>query len=290
MRLALKLAAGCAILVAAPASAQILGGSGGGGLGGSLGGNLGGTLSGPARDVTGRLGGATDAKVDREVDRRSGRANARARGNARGDGAVDALGRSATLGGSASGDAGAGAQAVGTDRLRGTVQNVRGTTRGTVDSARGTARGAVGNLGNRAGSASASGSGSASGAFQGGAGQLAAAGSAAATTAGAISVSPGMIVRDTSGRAIGRVQAVRARANGMIDHVVVRAGDRLATLPDDNFSASGNVLVSAMGEADVRRMSRGQQTAQSNPQQRSWPAATPSSSGRHQEPRNVDKH
>jgi hypothetical protein len=260
MRLALKFAATCALVVAGPASAQLLGGSGGGGLGGQLGGNLGGQLGGTlgnsGRTVTGTLDGATDVRVDRDVDRRRGRANARARGNARGESAVDALGRSATLGGNASGDAGADAQLVGTDQLRGTTQSLRGT-----------AGGAVG----------------------GGAAHLAAAGSAAANSAGAISVSPGMIVRDTSGRAIGRVQAVRARSNGMVDNVIVRVGDRLATLPDDNFSASGSALVSAMGEADLRRASRGQQTAQQGNRQRSRPDESPSSNARGQRSREVDK-
>ena len=270
MKLALELAAGCAILIAAPASAQVLGG--GGGIGGSLGG-AGGQLGGTIGNVNQSTRGTADGAAGADVDRRSGRARARAGGN----GAIGShtgtrigqLNRSA----GASANADIGAQAVGTDAVRGTVGYARNTTRGTIDSARGTTRGTVG---------SASANANTGGSFQGGPANLAAAGSAAASSGAAIPVSPSMIVRDTSGRVIGRVQSLRARANGMVDNVIVRVGDRLASLPDENFSASGSVLVSAMGQADISRMSRSQSA---QPQQSSAPTRQ-RANGRPQE---VDK-
>src|SRR3546814_4346580 len=103
-----------------------------------------------------------------------------------------------------------------------------------------------------AGGASGSASGGASGAANAGLGSLAAAGSAAANTAGAVSVSPGMIVRDTAGRTIGTVNQVRAPANGAVDTVMIEVGDRVAALPADHFSVSGDALVSAMSRGEVR--------------------------------------
>ena len=70
---------------------------------------------------------------------------------------------------------------------------------------------------------------------------------------------PGMVVRDGAGRAIGTVQQVRATANGAVDTVLVAAGDRVAALPADNFTVSGDALVSAMGRGEVRREAGRQQ-------------------------------
>ena len=69
-----------------------------------------------------------------------------------------------------------------------------------------------------------------------------------------------MIVRDSAGRAIGRVQDLQATANGTVSTVLVAVGDRIAGLPADNFSVSGETLVSAMSRAEVRREAR-EQTA-----------------------------
>jgi hypothetical protein len=87
---------------------------------------------------------------------------------------------------------------------------------------------------------------------------IAAAGSAAANAAGAISVSPGMIVRDSAGRAIGEVQNLRAAANGVVDTIFVEVGNRVAALPADNFSVSGETLVSAMSRSEVRKEAQDQ--------------------------------
>lgn len=61
-----------------------------------------------------------------------------------------------------------------------------------------------------------------------------------------------MIVRDTSGRAIGTVNQVRGAANGAVDTVLVAVGDRVAALPADNFTVSGEALVSAMSRGEIQ--------------------------------------
>lgn len=177
MKLALKLAAGCAILMAAPASAQILGGSGGGGLGGSLGGGGGG------------LGGS--------------------------------------LGGSGSGSLG-------------------GSLGGLNSGANG---GLSGRLGSDVG-------------LNGRAGRFDASQAVALNASTAASVEPGTIVRDTRGRMVGTVQAVRTTAKGAVDNVLVRVGDRVASLPAANFGVTGDVLVSGMTRAEVVRGAQQQQASQ----------------------------
>lgn len=257
MKTMFKFGAACALVIAAPAAAQLLGGGVGGGLGGSLGGSLGGTLGGGLGQVGGVARGTLDAgsavRIDRTIDRHSGRAAARGSGEARGGAGLDGAASSLLGSGDASarGDARAsgsgeiGVQAIGTDALGRTAGAAAGTARGLAGSASGTA----------------SGSGSASGGGNGGAafGPLSAAGSAAASAAGAVSVAPGMIVRDGAGRAIGRVQDVRAAADGLVDTVLVRIGDRIAALPAENFSVSGETLVSAMSRGEVRREARRQE-------------------------------
>jgi hypothetical protein len=64
---------------------------------------------------------------------------------------------------------------------------------------------------------------------------------------------PGARVEDARGRLIGRVQSVRRNAEGQVESVAVAVGRRTATLPAGNFSADGNVLVSAMGKGAVEK-------------------------------------
>jgi hypothetical protein len=42
-------------------------------------------------------------------------------------------------------------------------------------------------------------------------------------------------------------------ANGVVTQVLVDVGSRVAALPADNFSVSGDALVSAMSRAEVRK-------------------------------------
>lgn len=71
-------------------------------------------------------------------------------------------------------------------------------------------------------------------------------------------LNPGSTVRDAKGEAIGRVQSIRRNAVGRVESVTMAVGRRVATLPADNFSVQGDVLVSAMGEGQVKRAARDQ--------------------------------
>jgi len=162
-------AAALALLAASPASAQLLGGSGGGMLGGGLSGTLGGGLGGLG-GAGGTLGGGIggngglestlnrvpetstattgstrdSAKVDQHVDRRSGKAHASGSGST--DSALDgattlgdrSLGGSANAAGSGNGSLDA--QLVGTDAVRSTSRQAVGTARGAGSEVVGAAR------------------------------------------------------------------------------------------------------------------------------------------------------
>ncbi len=192
-----------------------------------------------------------------------------ASGNASGGSTLDSAtrvgNRSGGANGATSGTVGGSvdAQLIGTDAVRdaagrgvNTVGNVAGRVRDTAGAVGNRARGAVSNLtgraANAAGNAAGSGSGSLSAAGGNGAlsGNLALAGSGAAQ-GGAFPVNTGMVVNDAQGRAIGAVQSVRTNAQGAVERVLVKVGERIANLPAANFSGSGNVLVSAMGQGDV---------------------------------------
>src|SRR5204863_532584 len=86
-------------IAATPASAQLLGGSGG--LGGTLGGSLGGTLGSAGAGANGTLSrsGAGELRTERQVDTRSGRV--RAGGSASGEGGTLIDSRSPIGGGGA---------------------------------------------------------------------------------------------------------------------------------------------------------------------------------------------
>lgn len=272
-------------LAAAPASAQILGGSGGlgGGLGGSLGGNIGGsgmgTLGGmidsstrrlpTASETTGNLRGTSHS--ERSVDARKGRVKAS------NESALDTtVADSARIGdrtiggnGSASGRASgsADAQLIGTDAMRETARNTAGRTRDTVSNARDRAAAATDRVRDTAGNtasrvrnampstdgASAAVSGAANGAGSLGNGGLALAGSAAANGNGAFPVSVGMPVTDAKGKLIGTVQSVRTAARGRVEQVLVKVRDKTATLPAANFTGSGDALISAMGKGEINK-------------------------------------
>ncbi len=279
-----------AIAVATPASAQILGGSGG--LGGNLGstlGGLGGQMGGPgmlgstidrsprdlpiAGDATGSLRGST--RSERSVDTRKGHVKASNESSL--DSAVAnsarvgdrALGGSAS--GSASGSGSADAQLIGTDAVRGAASKAVNGTRSTAGAAatgvRETAGGPVGrartgtettlsrvrNAAPNPSDAAAGAAHAANGAIAVGTGTLALAGSAAARGTGAFPVSAGMTVTDAKGRLIGTVQSVRSSGTGAVQQVLVRVKDKTATLPAANFTGSGEALVSAMGRGEVRK-------------------------------------
>ena len=93
-------------------------------------------------------------------------------------------------------------------------------------------------------------SGSASG---GGEGMLSLSGTSAPA------LDPGTRIEDARGRLIGRLERVNRNARGRLESLAVRVGDRVATLPASNFSADGNVLVSAMGKGAVKNAAEEQE-------------------------------
>ena len=148
------IAAGCAILIAAPASAQLLGGGGlGGSVGGNLGGSVGGALGGPVGSVSHAGNGALDGDTSLGVDRHSGRAQAHGRTSAGANGAVDGALRSVAGFGRASGGADADAQLIGTDQVRGDVEAVRNRAGDAVANTEARASAAAARTRDRAGNA-----------------------------------------------------------------------------------------------------------------------------------------
>ena len=270
-----------AFAISTPASAQLLGGSGGGGLIGGLGGGLGGDMTGPITRTTGSVTGDSTGSLrgEKQVDRKSGRV--RGSGQAEGGGNGSVTGGTTVLdrsvNGSSSGSAnasksgGVDAQLIGTDAVRGTAQDGVGRARGTVDNARGmasstagTARSAAGNAvgsasgaGSFAGGASGMGEGMASGSL----GQLAASGTAAANSAGMFAIEPGMPIEDARGRTIGYVQSVKQTKQGIVQAVTVETGNRVATLPAANFSGSGEALVTGMTKGELTSAAKQQEAA-----------------------------
>ena len=262
----------------APASAQLLGGNGG--LSGGLGGTLGGTLGNPTGPIGGTLGTAGDiagsGRGEADVDRRSGRVQGKGRADANGKGSANGdanllgrtVGGNASGAGSASGSGSLDAQAVGTDFVGQTARGVVGTARDTASTATGTARGAVGTVRDRTNGAlsdvsgSAAAAGSIAGSFHGSLGQLAAAGSGAATGNGMFAIAPGMPVTDPRGKVIGYVQELRQTGSGVVQAVTVEVGDRVATLPSASFAGSGDVLVTGMTKGQLKKAAEQQQTGE----------------------------
>lgn len=240
----------------APASAQLLGG---GGLGGVVGGSVGGIVGpiGTAGSIGNALDSAGRLRVDRSIDSRQGRARAGAEGGGSVAGAIDGA-TSSTLGSagltgnaraSGSGRANASADGPGTAAIGNTVGQAVGRVRETADHGRNTATNvALGAVSGNAGG-SAAGSGRAGGSAGGS--SLAGAGSAAGEAAGSLAVSPGMLVKDGSGQAIGTVSEIRSTSDGYVDSVIVTAGDRIGEIDGSDLRVSGDALVAAMSTAEI---------------------------------------
>ncbi|HTH27188.1 MAG TPA: hypothetical protein VL918_01815 [Sphingobium sp.] len=96
--------------------------------------------------------------------------------------------------------------------------------------------------------------------------QLAVAKSAAASATGAFAVAPGMDILSAKGEAIGTVSRVVADSHGRVQSLLVEVDDRTATLPAANFSGSGNALVSAMSEGQIKKAAKAQSSGQSSEQ------------------------
>ncbi len=273
----LFIAASAIALLAVPAQAQLLGGSGG--LGGMVGGTLGGgfpEIGGTLDSVGGSVGSTLDSSAstsgDQQVDRRSGsvRANRRADASSSAsvaplvDNPVAPITGQASGSGSAAGEGSANAQLIGSDAIGGLaaqgVTQAQGTAAagqsvagGLVSSAQGTAGQAAGNAGSVAGSASGSASGSGSTAGSLGSSlsnaTLAAAGSSAANGSGAFAVAPGMDVFGAGGQKIGEVSQVVANSQGTVSEVVVEQSGREVAIPAGSLQGNGSALYAADGSA-----------------------------------------
>ena len=103
--------------------------------------------------------------------------------------------------------------------------------------------------------------GSARSIFSGLSSNLALAGSAAADAAGSFDVKPGTQLFDMADEKIGKVKAVVADAKGRVTALVVKVENTTATLSAANFAANGDVLVTAMSQAQI--VSAGEQQASS---------------------------
>jgi hypothetical protein len=273
-----------ALLATAPASAQLLGGSGGigGSLGGSLGGGLGSNIgSGPETigqaggTLTGRGDVASSTQVDRTVDTRSGRVATDANNNSSANGSL--LGgvgpmnnvASGAANGSASGSANGSSDTtlLGTDAVRSTAGQAIDTARNSAGSARSAASGAASTGAGTArnavagamGAGSLAGSAAGNGMAMGNLGQLAASGSTAATADGMFAIAPGMPIEDPKGRVIGYVQEVRQSGSGVVNSVIVESGNRTATLPAADFAGSGDVLVTGMSKGQIKQAAKQQE-------------------------------
>ena len=99
--------------------------------------------------------------------------------------------------------------------------------------------------------ANGSASGSATGIFSGLSQNLALAGSTAASGAGSLDIKSGTQLYDMAGEKIGKVKQVVADAQGRVRALVVKVDDTTASLPAANFAANGDVLVTAMSEAQI---------------------------------------
>ncbi len=268
------LIAGSALaLIAAPASAQILGG---GGLGGVLGGSssVGGLPSLPSTSnfpndpIGGAFGaagsGSASGTGSAHVDRHRGHVDASGNGNGNGDGSLNGVlnapagsangnGRAS---GSASGGGSASADLIGADQLRSTAQGAFAQARSTGQQARGSTSGLVDGAGGISGNASGNASGAANGSAGYASGALAAAGSAAAGAQGTFSVEKGMSVLDASGDKIGKIQQVVANGRGQVQSLLVKVDGERAMIPAGNFSAAGNgnAVVSAMGQGTIEQI------------------------------------
>ena len=109
--------------------------------------------------------------------------------------------------------------------------------------------------------ANGSASGSATGIFSGLSHNLALAGSTAASGAGSFDIKSGTQLYDMAGEKIGKVKQVVADAQGRVRALVVKVDDTTATLLATNFAANGDVLVTAMSEAQI--VAAGEQQADS---------------------------
>ncbi len=70
-----------------------------------------------------------------------------------------------------------------------------------------------------------------------------------------------MRVLGPDGDRLGKVRGVIADSHGQVQALLVKVDGATATLPAANFSGSGNALVSAMGEGQIKDAAASQNEA-----------------------------
>lgn len=125
------------------------------------------------------------------------------------------------------------------------------------------------------GQANGSAEGSANGIFSGLSHNLALSGSAAADAAGSLDLKPGTQLFDMTGEKIGKVKEVIADAKGHVTALVVKVKDATATLPSADFAANGDVLVTAMSQAQIKATGDKQASAGSSSEQKASSTSSP---------------
>ena len=68
---------------------------------------------------------------------------------------------------------------------------------------------------------------------------------------GSLDLKPGSQLYDMTGEKIGKVKEVVADTKGRVTALVVKVKDTTATLPTSDFAANGDVLVTAMSQAQI---------------------------------------
>ena len=262
------------LLTVMPAHAQFIGT---GGIGGTFGGALGGAgtigSAGLPMDTIGSatrggVNSATNSTGSQSFDRKKGAVHADRSAKASSTGSAGQAVSTPTrmVSGSGSGSAAgrangsADARLIGTDTVRQSAGSVLATTRGVASGAASAGRSTAEAVGQAAGNAAGSANGiatggvngSGNGLLSGAAGQLVAAGSLAAAGNGKFEVSKGMRVLGPDGNHLGKVRGVIADAHGQVQELLVKVDGTSATLPATNFAGSGNALVSAMGERQIK--------------------------------------
>lgn len=125
------------------------------------------------------------------------------------------------------------------------------------------------------GQANGSADGSANGIFSGLSHNLALSGSAAADAAGSLDLKPGSQLFDMTGEKIGKVKEVVADAQGQVTALVVKVKDTTATLPAADFAANGDVLVTAMSQAQIEAVGDKQASSGSSSEQQASSTLSP---------------
>lgn len=259
----LMLTSSALTLIAAPAHAQLLGGSGQAGVTGSLNSTINSTVRAPTETVRsttrGTLNGEATTRGSQNVDRENGSVSIARSADTGLDATTSQLlgtpageaSGNASSSGNASGSGSANAQLIGTDAVTSTVRGTASTMGNVATSAASSTRQRASGATGQAGSIAGSTSGAASGAGMIDSGVLALAGSGAAQGEGALAVAPGMPVQLPTGEQLGTVRDIVATRSGEVRQLVVETKDGLTSIPAGNLTASGSLLIAGQASGSA---------------------------------------